>query len=110
MKQIDSLGRIVIPKELRERNGYKTNDLFEIYERGDEIILKPMKLNYSISDSQMLVLRKLFLMVKDIDLLEDSELNILKETCKCTDMTCPTCKEPLFINADNTYKCMKCGE
>ena len=110
MKKLDCLGRIVIPKEVRERNGYKTNDLFEIYERGDEIILKPMKINFEISESQMLVLRKLFLMVKDIDLLDDNELAILKETCKCTDMTCPTCNEPLFINSDNTYKCMKCGD
>lgn len=110
MKKLDSIGRITLPKEMRERNGFKTDDLFEIYERGDEIVLKPMKLNYSISDSQMLVLRKLFLMVKDIDLLDDNELNILKEVCKCTDMTCPNCKEPLFITSDNTYKCMKCGE
>lgn len=110
MKKLDNLGRIVIPKEVRERNGYKTNDLFEIYERGDEIILKPMKLNFAISESQMLVLRKVFLMIKDIDLLDDNELAILKETCKCTDMICPTCNEPLFITSDNTYKCMKCGE
>ena len=110
MKKLDMLGRIVIPKELRDRNGYKTDDLFEIYERGDEIVLKPLKLNYSISESQMLVLRKLYMMVKDIDLLDESEIAILKEVCKCTDLHCPTCKEPLFLMTDNTYKCMKCGD
>ena len=110
MKKLDAIGRITLPKELRDRNGFKTDDLFEIYERGDEVILKPMKINYSINESQMLLLRKLYVMIKDTDILEESELITLKEICKCTDLACPNCKEPLFLSSDNSYKCIKCGE
>ena len=110
MKKLDAIGRITLPKELRDRNGFKTDDMFEIYERGDEVILKPMKINYSINESQMLLLRKLYVMIKDTDILEESELITLKEICKCTDIVCPNCKEPLFLTSDNTYKCIKCGE
>lgn len=108
MKRIDIAGRITLPKELRERNGFKTNDLFEIFERGDEIILKPMQANYKITESQMNVLRKIYSMLKDTDVLEDSELVTLKETCKFTDMKCPECNEDLYLTSDNAYKCMNC--
>lgn len=110
MKKLDTVGRITLPKEMRDRNNFKTDDLFEIYERGDEIILKPMKKNYTISESQMSIIRKLYSMLKDTDLLEDSELSTLKEICRITDSSCPTCGELLYISNDNTYKCMKCGE
>lgn len=110
MKKLDNIGRLTIPKEIRERNGYKTNDLFEVYERGDEVVFKPVKTNYSVSELQMSTIRRLYNMVKDTDILEESELAILKETCKCTELKCPECGEPLFITSDNTYKCMKCGE
>ena len=110
MKKLDGVGRITLPKEIRERNGYKTDDMFEIYERGDEIILKPLKSNYSVSESQMAVVRKLFLMIKDTDLLEDSEISTLKEICKFTDTLCPKCNEPLYMTSDNSYKCIKCND
>ena len=110
MKKLDTVGRITLPKEMRDRNNFKADDLFEIYERGDEIILKPMKKNYTISENQMFVVRKLFSMDKDTDLLEDSELATLKEICKFTDIICPKCGEPLYLANDNSYKCLKCGE
>lgn len=110
MKRIDAKGRIILPKEIRDRNGFKTDDLFEIYERGNEIIFRPMKTNYSITETQMSVIRKLYNMVKDTDILEESEITTLKETCGFTEIPCPTCNEPLYLTSDNTYKCMKCGE
>lgn len=110
MKKLDNIGRITLPKEIRDRNNFKPDDLFEIYENGSEIVLKPMKKNYNIDESQMNIIRKVYSMIKDTDLLEESELSILKETCKCTDLVCPTCKEPLYLSTDNTYKCVKCGE
>lgn len=103
-------GKVTIPKSIRERNNLKTNDAFEIFERGDEIVLKPMHSNYNITENQMYVVRKLYNMVKDTDLLEESEITILKEICGITDITCPKCGENLYLTSDNTYKCMKCGE
>lgn len=108
MKKLDTVGRITLPKEMRERNGFKPDDLFEVFERGDEIILKPMKKDYRISESQMSVIRKLYNMIKDTDILEESEIMTLKEICKFTDVKCPNCNENLFLTNDNTYKCMNC--
>ena len=103
-------GRITIPKSIRERNKLKADDLFEVYERGDEIVFKPAKPNYTIKENQMYIIRKLYGIVKDTDILEESEITILKETCGITDIACPKCGENLYLTSDNTYKCMKCGE
>lgn len=110
MKKLDSIGRIVIPKEIRIRNGFKTDDLFEIYERGDEVVIKAMKKTYTVNEFQMSILRKLYMMIKDTDILEESEITTLKEICGFTEISCPKCGEFLYLTADNTYKCMKCGE
>ncbi|MBR2987527.1 MAG: AbrB/MazE/SpoVT family DNA-binding domain-containing protein [Clostridia bacterium] len=40
VRQIDSLGRVVIPKELRTLYGIRENDAIEIYTEDDTIILK----------------------------------------------------------------------
>ena len=39
-RPIDSLGRVVIPMEIRENLGIETKDLLEISLQGDQIILK----------------------------------------------------------------------
>ena len=39
-RQVDTLGRVVLPKELRRNMGLDVNDALEIYVDGDSIILK----------------------------------------------------------------------
>lgn len=39
-RKVDTLGRIVIPSELRDKFGIKTNDYLEIYTDGDRIVLE----------------------------------------------------------------------
>ena len=39
-RPVDSLGRIVIPMEIRESFDIKTKDLLEIFVEGDRIVLK----------------------------------------------------------------------
>lgn len=41
MRAIDDLGRIVIPKDIREKLNIKANDTFNIYEDNGLIILEP---------------------------------------------------------------------
>ena len=77
---------------------------------GDLIIVKPMRLNYTIDETQINIIRKIYNMIKDTDLLEENEIQTLKEICKCTDLVCPKCNEPLYLSSDNTYKCIKCGD
>ena len=40
VRNIDELGRIVVPKEIRQRMGIANTDPVEIYVDGDKIILK----------------------------------------------------------------------
>jgi AbrB family looped-hinge helix DNA binding protein len=40
---IDRFGRIVLPKEIRERFGVSAGSEFEIEERDDAILLKPVR-------------------------------------------------------------------
>ena len=40
VRKIDELGRVVLPKELRETMGITAKDALEIYVRDDEIIFK----------------------------------------------------------------------
>ena len=110
MKRMDINGRVGIPKEIRERNNFKADAMFEVFERGNDIIFRPIKSDYKVTENQMHVVRKLYNMVKDTDLLEESEIVILKEICGITDIVCPKCGENLYLTSDNTYKCMKCGE
>ena len=39
-RQVDTLGRVVLPKEIRRNLGLDVNDSMEIYVDGDSIILK----------------------------------------------------------------------
>ncbi|MDD6203947.1 MAG: AbrB/MazE/SpoVT family DNA-binding domain-containing protein [Firmicutes bacterium] len=39
-RQVDTLGRVVLPKELRRNLGLDVNDAMEIYVDGESIILK----------------------------------------------------------------------
>ncbi len=108
MKKLDLAGRITLPKEIRERNGYKADDVFEIFERADEIVLKPLKKRYSINENELSVIRDIYNMLKDTDVLEDSKLATLREICRLSEVLCPTCNEPMSLTEDNTYKCMNC--
>ena len=40
-RKLDNLGRIVIPKELRDSMGLKPEDKLEIYISGNDILLRP---------------------------------------------------------------------
>jgi AbrB family looped-hinge helix DNA binding protein len=41
--RIDGAGRIIVPKQVRERLGLKRDSELELEERGDGIVLKPVK-------------------------------------------------------------------
>ena len=43
VRAVDDLGRVVIPKELRDTKGIKSSDSLEIYTEGNKIIFKPYK-------------------------------------------------------------------
>lgn len=45
IRRIDDLGRVVIPKEVRERYGIRIGEPFEIFLNGDDIVLRSLELN-----------------------------------------------------------------
>ena len=51
VRNIDELGRIVIPKEMRDKRGINCGDPIEIYVDGDKIILKKYENSCSICGS-----------------------------------------------------------
>ena len=68
VRRVDSLGRIVIPKEIRKVLKIKENEQVEINVSGDEIILN----RYSELDEKDIFLQKLINVIKevyDIDIL-----------------------------------------
>ncbi|MBQ8163137.1 MAG: AbrB/MazE/SpoVT family DNA-binding domain-containing protein [Clostridia bacterium] len=50
-RMVDSLGRIVLPIELRNSLGIEPKDLIEIYVEGDKIILKKAQISCVICGS-----------------------------------------------------------
>lgn len=44
VRNIDALGRIVVPKEIRASNGIENGDPVEIFVSEDGIVLRPLKL------------------------------------------------------------------
>ncbi|WP_059050800.1 AbrB/MazE/SpoVT family DNA-binding domain-containing protein [Paenibacillus senegalimassiliensis] len=51
VRRIDDLGRVVIPKELRQTLGMETGDGFEIFVDGDKIILRKYQPGCYLCDS-----------------------------------------------------------
>lgn len=43
IRQVDELGRIVLPSELRERLGIHPGDGFEVFLDGDRVVLRPYR-------------------------------------------------------------------
>ena len=41
--RIDKVGRIVIPKAIRDQLGFKSGDSLDVITSGDEIILRPVR-------------------------------------------------------------------
>ncbi|HEY6009867.1 MAG TPA: AbrB/MazE/SpoVT family DNA-binding domain-containing protein [Nitrospirota bacterium] len=46
--RLDRLGRVVIPKDIRDRLGVRPGAEIEIYEKGNEVVLKPVERESSL--------------------------------------------------------------
>lgn len=106
MKRIDEMGRVTIPKKLREKYNF---DNIELVETNEGILIKAFETEYVLKDYQIELLRKLYFTIKDSFILEDSDLKELKEICRISNVKCPNCKEDMIID-NGSYKCIKCGE
>ena len=109
-KIVDSIGRVLIPKDLREKYNLKPGTDYFIIEEKDGLRIEAQEKLFTISNEDMKVLRKLYLMLSDNDLLDDYYETILSKITRKSEIKCDKCNSNLFITNDNSYKCFKCGD
>ena len=108
MQKIDVNGRIGIPKVMRERLGITSDTIVDVFERGNSIVLKPRKETYEITQNQLDVLRQVYEVVKNFNMIDDTSLNVFREACYISDMKCPECGSNLYVTSDKVSVCPKC--
>jgi AbrB family looped-hinge helix DNA binding protein len=109
MRKIDSVNRVVLPKELKDIYGLQSGDPIEIVDNGNGILVKPIKTTYTINESQVDLLRTIYFLIKDATILDDEQLGVMKEICKITDTKCPMCGEDLCVGTNGSYICFACA-
>ena len=109
MRKIDSVSRVVLPKELKDTYGLQCGDPIEIVDNGNGILVKPIKSVYTINETQLSVLRTIYFLLKDSTVLSDEQLDVMRDVCKITNTVCPMCGEELCIGDSGSYICFSCA-
>ena len=110
MKKLDGMGRLTIPKEMRASYNLNPNTEVQIIDNGNGLLVIPADTPYTISQSEMDTLRKLYLMLQDSGFLDEYFTEKLSKITKESESKCDTCGSKMFLTKDNTYKCYKCGD
>lgn len=108
MRKLDSMGRICIPKNIREAYNITENTDLQVIDNGNGILVIPSNRPYILTTNNMDTLREVYLQLKESGLLDNDYIGKLSKMTKETDMKCPECKSKMFLLSDNTYKCYKC--
>lgn len=109
-RTVDVTGRFLLPKDMRVNYGLDIGAKYELIEESDGIKIKPFTTRYVINEEHMKVLRKLYILLYENNLL-DSYYNLgLSEITKRADIKCDKCGNFLFLDENNSYKCFKCGD
>lgn len=108
MRRVDSVGRVIIPKDIRKELNLNTGSGYELIKEEDSIRIIPTESAFKVYNEDMKALRKMYLMLEESGMLDSYYDEILSRITKRTDIKCETCGANLFLNKDNTYKCFKC--
>lgn len=108
MQKIDSVGRITIPKNIRERYNLEKGTEYELLETDRGLVVSPKSTPFTIGEEDMKALRKLYIMLSNSGFIDEYYNEILSRVTKRTDMNCTECGEYLFLTSDNNYKCFNC--
>ena len=109
MRNIDSVGRISLPKNIRDKFGLKEGSALRIEEGDGYIKVIPDKApEYKIEEESMDFLRKLYNNLKENNLIEENALKRLGKIVGVTNNTCINCGANLFVTNDKKYECVKC--
>lgn len=110
MQKVDAVGRVMIPKNLREKFDLEKGNSYSIIETDKGLLVTSEKVKFNICEEDMKALRKLYIMLSNSGFLDSYYDEILSRITKRTDIKCDKCGEFLFLTTDNTYKCFKCGD
>lgn len=109
MRNLDKVGRVVLPKEIRDKYNLKSGSAIKIEDSDGYIKIIPSKApDYLISEENMDWLRKFYTNLKENNLVDENIINRFGKIIKVTDNTCINCGANLFITNDNKYECIKC--
>ena len=108
MRRIDNVGRLTLPIEIRKNYNITEDTDLQILDNGNGIVVFPASRPYTITQSDMKTLRKLYIMLNDSGFLDEEYKQKLSKITKETDTKCATCGSNMFLTNDNTYKCYKC--
>lgn len=109
MTKIDYAGRLLIPKEIRNRLDMAEND-YDFIEKDDEIVIRPIQRSYKISESEMEFLRDLLELSTSLGFIDDSQVQMLSEICKLTSSKCHKCDAYMYLDATGSYVCRNCKD
>lgn len=110
MIKIDSIGRINLPKAMRERYGFNYGVSVNAIDTGEGILIKPAEGIYKIKESDMQVLREIVDYCKTLNVLSDDATATLSAICRETEVKCPSCNKNMYQKADLTYYCSSCSK
>ena len=108
MQKVDTIGRVMIPKKLREKYNLEKGNGYILIETENGLLVSPEEESFKICKEDMSSLIKLYIMLKESGFLDSYYDEILSRITKRTDIKCDKCGEYLFLTTDNTYKCYKC--
>ena len=109
MRSLDGVGRVGLPKDIREKFGLKEGSPVKVEEGDGYIKIIPTKmLDYKITESNMDILRKIYNNLKENNLIEENALKQLGKIVGVTENTCINCGASLFVTNDKKYECVKC--
>lgn len=74
VRKIDDLGRVVIPKEVRDTQGWKSGTALEMYMDKDGLVLKPYKSDEEKEYILGILKRQLTSAINKSDIMMTSEL------------------------------------
>ena len=110
MGKIDNIGRITIPKDLREQYNLTFGNNYDLVACEGYLKVIPTTKEHTISNEDMTALRKLYIMLSESGILDDFYDEILSRVTEKASMKCDNCNTNLFLTEENTYKCYKCEQ
>ena len=107
MKKIDSIGRVMLPKDMREDLNITENTNLKLEVCEGYLKITPTECMYKISKADMLELRKIYIALKQSGLLDEHYIEVLSRITNESNVKCEKCNCNMFVD-DKSYRCYNC--